>query len=321
MFEQVVIDPEAHTLVWPNGADFDPATLHDWPDAGQRMIEMVRHWPSTQSRGRRPETAAAAAHRRIIGVDCATEPARTGLALAVVDHGQLRIDEATVGARSIVQHVQQWLMDSDDATLLAIDAPLGWPEPLVTSLTSHTAGARMAAPADCMFRRETDRFVHQETGQKPLEVGANLIARTAHAALRLLEELRHELGAAISLAWEPSDVTEHAVIEVYPAATLRAHGIRSQGYKKETEEDHRREMLKDLQSKAMVRAAEDVRGALCRNADMLDAAVCALAAADFITGCALPPPAPVRRLAEREGWIWTAPAQPSRLADRTAGGN
>ena len=30
-FNQVRIDPEVHTLVWPNGADFDPATLHDWP--------------------------------------------------------------------------------------------------------------------------------------------------------------------------------------------------------------------------------------------------------------------------------------------------
>ena len=31
LFNQVRIDPEVHTLVWPNGTDFDPATLHDWP--------------------------------------------------------------------------------------------------------------------------------------------------------------------------------------------------------------------------------------------------------------------------------------------------
>lgn len=29
-FNQVRIDPDAHTLVWPNDADFDPATLYDW---------------------------------------------------------------------------------------------------------------------------------------------------------------------------------------------------------------------------------------------------------------------------------------------------
>ena len=30
LFNQVTIDPEVHTITWPNGADFDPATLHDW---------------------------------------------------------------------------------------------------------------------------------------------------------------------------------------------------------------------------------------------------------------------------------------------------
>jgi len=31
LFEQVMLDGEVHTLAWPNGADFDPATLCDWP--------------------------------------------------------------------------------------------------------------------------------------------------------------------------------------------------------------------------------------------------------------------------------------------------
>jgi len=44
LFNQVAIDSEVHTLVWPNGADFDPATLHDWPECSQEFADMVRTW-------------------------------------------------------------------------------------------------------------------------------------------------------------------------------------------------------------------------------------------------------------------------------------
>ena len=44
LFNQVCIDPEVHTLVWSSGADFDPATLHDWSEHSEAMIEMARSW-------------------------------------------------------------------------------------------------------------------------------------------------------------------------------------------------------------------------------------------------------------------------------------
>jgi hypothetical protein len=44
LFSQVQIDPEAHTLVWPNGADFDPATLHDWPTHAEALATRARQW-------------------------------------------------------------------------------------------------------------------------------------------------------------------------------------------------------------------------------------------------------------------------------------
>ena len=44
LFEQVVIDQVAHTLVWPNDADFDPATLYSWPDSGPRLAELAETW-------------------------------------------------------------------------------------------------------------------------------------------------------------------------------------------------------------------------------------------------------------------------------------
>lgn len=48
LFNQASIDPEVHTLVWPNGADFDPATLHDWPLHEQELRERAKQWQTTQ---------------------------------------------------------------------------------------------------------------------------------------------------------------------------------------------------------------------------------------------------------------------------------
>ena len=44
LFNQVRIDPEVATLVWPNGADFDPATLHYWPSHERAFRELARAW-------------------------------------------------------------------------------------------------------------------------------------------------------------------------------------------------------------------------------------------------------------------------------------
>ncbi|MBI3362022.1 MAG: DUF2442 domain-containing protein [Chloroflexi bacterium] len=47
LFNQVRLDAEVHTLIWPNDADFDPATLHDWPEHVQALIARARQWALT----------------------------------------------------------------------------------------------------------------------------------------------------------------------------------------------------------------------------------------------------------------------------------
>jgi uncharacterized protein DUF2442 len=44
VFNQVRLDQEVHTLVWPNGADFDPATLHDWPEQIAALSARAKQW-------------------------------------------------------------------------------------------------------------------------------------------------------------------------------------------------------------------------------------------------------------------------------------
>jgi hypothetical protein len=44
IFNQVCLDREVGKLVWPNGADFDPWMLHEWPRLIDELSERARQW-------------------------------------------------------------------------------------------------------------------------------------------------------------------------------------------------------------------------------------------------------------------------------------
>ena len=48
-FNRVQLDLEVHTLQWPNGADFDPAILHDWPLHEKLLAERARRWETVRA--------------------------------------------------------------------------------------------------------------------------------------------------------------------------------------------------------------------------------------------------------------------------------
>ena len=43
-FNTVQIDPEIKTLVWPNGADFDPSILHNWDAVKDELFSRAASW-------------------------------------------------------------------------------------------------------------------------------------------------------------------------------------------------------------------------------------------------------------------------------------
>ncbi len=44
LFNQVRLDEEVFTLIWPNDADFDPETLRNWPDYKDVWIQRAKQW-------------------------------------------------------------------------------------------------------------------------------------------------------------------------------------------------------------------------------------------------------------------------------------
>jgi len=170
---------------------------------------------------------------RIVGVDIATQPKNVGLGLGTLSGGDLRVESVTARESwdAIDAEVGAWVRSSEGAVLLALDAPLGWPAALANALRGHRAGAAVQPAANAMFRRRTDDVVAAALGKRPLDVGADRIARTAHAALGFLTRIRDVHRMEVPLAWQPGKAERVGAIEVYPAGTLASRGHPSTGYK------------------------------------------------------------------------------------------
>jgi predicted nuclease with RNAse H fold len=237
----------------------------------------------------------------LIGIDAATVREKCGYAIGELIDDVLHVKSAGVLKSkhcpdALAAYVMPELVESQ-RVLLAIDAPLGWPAAAGVSLSAHLAGQVLKCAPDQLFHRATDEFVFKKQGRRPLEVGANLIARTAHAALKLLEDIRQKSGYSIPLVWTLG-FDGMGAIEVYPAASLRAWGVDFKGYR--DSRDSRARLLKGLDRRIYMppTLSEIVLGSV----DALDACLCALAACDFLAGAVWEPEDP--KVAPKEGWIW-----------------
>jgi len=234
----------------------------------------------------------------IIGIDCATEPKKRGVATAYLTNCACEVNLISTGLDNariadLVSEAEQRYGN----VLLALDAPLGWPSALGESLAKHSAGQAINHPANALFRRETDFFIKKNFGKQPLDVGADRIARTALSALILVSEISKRLGRDVPLAWQ-RDFSGVSAIEVYPAATLVAYGMPSGGYKKSAERPERQIIIDRLKGSLTISNAEP----LLQSADALDAALCVLSGKDFLEGNSYQPEN--QKSAQKEGWIW-----------------
>jgi predicted nuclease with RNAse H fold len=218
----------------------------------------------------------------IVGIDCATLHGNTGLCFGTWDGSELHVTRARVCTHKedLVESVTKELAGATRA-VMALDAPLGWPVPLADGLREHRAGQPLSGQRHELFRRTTDRLIEDWSGKRPLEVGANLIARTAHAALTELDAIRKALKLEIELAWSPGPPDGIVAIEVYPAVTWIAHERRWPDWFPVSDPNQYDHPL-----------------------HVRDAVLCAVAAVDFLQGRAVAPRDDERTMAEREGWIW-----------------
>lgn len=237
---------------------------------------------------------------RLIGIDCAVDPANTGLCMGDYKDGVLTVREALNGSGRVPEEIAAGWTGSGPL-LVGLDAPLGWPSPLGDSLVSHRAGDFLDTPANRLFRRFCDDYTAETIGKRPMDVGADRIARTAHGALSLLAGLRRLSGRPLPLGWQPGEPPSGEVIETYPAAWLTVAGLPAKAYKRTEQRNVREEILSGLPG--WVRLVCGTQ-AFLDDADILDALLCLLVCVAYLQGLVRHPPAEKAELIRREGWIW-----------------
>jgi len=228
----------------------------------------------------------------VIGVDCATNPSKVGLARGSFDGQNLTLIDAKLGSSLLrpVDVVAAWI-EGEAQSLVCLDAPLGWPTTLREALRVHRAGARLDHSPNDLFRRLTDKEICERLDKRPLEVGADRIARTAKAALDFLEELSISVGSSVELAWDRDPWQGVRAIEVYPAATRVSWGLKHAS-------------VDDLRKHCRF-GSVDVN--VLENDHINDAIVCAIAGEEFLRSIAVGPSEEQKEVAMCEGWIWAGP--------------
>ena len=233
---------------------------------------------------------------RTLGIDLAAQPDSTG---ACVVTWTATAAVATLASPPLGD--DELLRLAAEVDVVAIDAPLGWPDSFVAAVAAHHSGQSWPATDPLALRyRCTDLEVALRTGVRPLSASSDLLAVCAFRAARL----QGALGVAAR------DGTDR-LFEAYPAGALRVWGLPATGYKRTRGAPVRTAIVDSLLALCPWLTVD---AALLRRRDHdLDALLCALVARAAATGRTVLPTPQQASLAAREGWIHLPTSPPGEL--------
>ena len=269
-----------------------------------------------------------------LGIDLASQPNKTGFC-AIRWGGPapqlIGLDRGAVEGTGLhdkflattIRGLRDLGFDGAAVTKVAIDAPFGWPDPFVKALQVNQNGGiwplGIDEPRAPFERRETDRFIKDQTGKTPLSVSTDRIAYPAMRCAVILGDVAEDLGPK-AVARDGSGL----VCEVYPDPALRfwtAGDSNSlaprEKYKGPAASKRRSQLAKIIAARVELDDPDRLLRRCSDEDDFLDALVCALVArAAELNLTLLPPNRKSAQLARREGWIHHPDSPLGDLASR-----
>jgi predicted nuclease with RNAse H fold len=248
---------------------------------------------------------------RTLGIDLSADPKRT--AVCTIDWRTATVKFHKRGASD--QQLVEAVLAVDRA---GIDAPFGWPDAFVEAVSAHRAGGPWSGRGfDVVTHRRglryrfTDLRVARGPVRPPLSVSSDRIAVTAMRCAELQDQVsQHETVDRAGI--------DGRLLEVYPAAALRAWRLPSDGYKGTKNRPALAALVARLVEHCDSLTIEAADLERCtRDDDELDALVCALVARAAALGLTdAPGPAELPQ-ARREGWIHVPTVELPELFERS----
>lgn len=253
---------------------------------------------------------------RVLGVDLAAQAVSTGAVLLE------RADNWVWAATVIEEADDDSLVEAGShADAIGLDCPLGWPTAFVEAVSAHHRLDDWPGSSDRrpLTHRLTDHELRRRKEGTPMSVSADLLGHVAMRGALLQHEwsaARLEPGVRDGSTW---------LMEVYPAASLKAWGLPSRGYKFRRGDragqslEVRREIVDGLSSAVGPHLALGEAADRCLSSDhVLDGLICALTVLVVRAGGTTRPTEEQRPTARTEGWIHVpmGPLDASTLALR-----